>query len=265
MTAPAALRDLATDVAEEAGQLLVDALYRARTSVGSKSSPPDMVTEMDRAAEDLIVRRLAASRPDDGLLGEEGASRSGTSGVTWVIDPLDGTTNYLYRLPAFAVSIAAEVDGRPVAGVVHNPVLRETFAAAIRKGATLNGARLRVGDPPALPSALVGTGFAYDPSRRAAQAKVVARLIGHVRDIRRFGSAALDLCSLAAGRLDVYFEAGLQPWDLAAGALIASEAGAVLGTLEGEGWPTNEMAIAAHPALFEDFRSLLIRSRRRAG
>jgi myo-inositol-1(or 4)-monophosphatase len=265
VTSPAALRDLAVQVAEEAGQMLAEALPRMRTTVASKSTPTDMVTEMDRAAEELIVRRLRKARPDDGLLGEEGAARTGTSGVTWVIDPLDGTTNYLYRIPAFAVSIAAEVEGRPVAGVVHNPVLRETYAAAVREGATLNGAPLRLGDPPPLPSALVGTGFGYDPTRRAEQAKVVASLIGHVRDIRRFGSAALDLCALAVGRLDIYFEQGLQPWDLAAGALVASEAGAVLGTLDGEGWPTNEMTIAAHPALFEDFRSLLIRSRRRAG
>ena len=265
MTAPAALRDLAVEVAEEAGRLLADALHSARTSVTSKSSATDMVTEMDRSAEELIVRRLLKARPDDGLLGEEGSSRSSSSGVTWVIDPLDGTTNYLYRIPAFAVSIAAVADGRPVAGAVHNPVLRETFAAAVREGSTLNGAPLRLGDPPPLHSALVGTGFGYDPGRRAEQAKVVASMIGHVRDIRRFGSAALDLCSLALGRLDVYFEQGLQPWDLAAGALVASEAGAMLGTLDGAGWPTNEMTIAAHPALFEDFRSLLIRSRRRAG
>ena len=265
MTEPAPLRDLAVAIAEEAGQLLLEGLHRVRTSVGSKSSRTDMVTEMDRASEDLIVRRLRRARPDDGLIGEEGTSDAGTSRVTWVIDPLDGTTNYLYRLPAFAVSIAAEVDGRPVAGAVHNPVLRETFAAALREGSTLNDAPLRLGNPPQLPSALVGTGFAYDPTRRAQQARVAAKLIGHVRDIRRFGSAALDLCSLAAGRLDVYFEAGLQPWDLAAGALVASEAGATVGTLDGEGWPTTEMAIAAHPALFDDFRALLIRSRRRGG
>ena len=262
MTPPGALRDLAVDIAHEAGRLLADALHGARTSVGSKSTPTDMVTEMDRAAEDLITRRLRAARPDDGLLGEEGTSDSGTSGVTWVIDPLDGTTNYLYRLPAFAVSIAAEVDGRSVAGVVHNPVIGETYAAALGDGATLNGAPLTVGQPPALESALVATGFGYDPARRTQQAEVVARLIGNVRDIRRFGSAALDLCAVAAGRADVYFEQGCQRWDLAAGTLVAAEAGATVGTLEGEGWPNTDMAIAAHPALFEEFRGLLIRSRR---
>ncbi|MFP5328198.1 MAG: inositol monophosphatase family protein, partial [Acidimicrobiia bacterium] len=232
------------------------------SAVGSKSSPTDMVTEMDRAAEDLIVRRLRESRPDDGLIGEEGTSVASRSGVTWVIDPLDGTTNYLYRLPAFSVSIAAETEGGVVAGVVHNPVLAETYAAAAGEGATLNGSPLVIGEAPEMTSALVSTGFGYDPNRRREQAEVVARLIASVRDIRRFGSAALDLCSVASGRSDIYFEQGCQRWDMAAGALVAREAGAAVGSLEGEGWPTTEMAIAAHPALFEQFRELLIRSRR---
>lgn len=262
MTAPGSLRDLATAIAEETGAVLLEALHDVRSAVGSKSSPTDMVTEMDRAAEYLIVRRLRESRPDDGLIGEEGTSVASRSGVTWVIDPLDGTTNYLYRLPAFSVSIAAETDGDVVAGVVHNPVLAETYAAAAGEGATLNGSPLVIGEAPEMTSALVSTGFGYDPDRRREQAEVVARLIASVRDIRRFGSAALDLCSVASGRSDIYFEQGCQRWDMAAGALVAREAGAAVGSLEGEGWPTTEMAIAAHPALFEQFRELLIRSRR---
>lgn len=262
MTAPGSLRDLATSIAEETGAVLLEALHDVRSTVGSKSSPTDMVTEMDRAAEDLIVRRLRESRPDDGLIGEEGTSVASRSGVTWVIDPLDGTTNYLYRLPAFSVSIAAETEGDVVAGVVHNPVLAETYAAAAGEGATLNGSPLVIGEAPEMTSALVSTGFGYDPDRRREQAEVVARLIASVRDIRRFGSAALDLCSVASGRSDIYFEQGCQRWDMAAGALVAREAGAAVGSLEGEGWPTTEMAIAAHPALFEQFRELLIRSRR---
>lgn len=259
---PPALRDLAVAVAHEAGALLVGALHRPRSAVTAKSSATDMVTEMDRAAEALIVSRLRDERPGDGFVGEEGAADEGTSGITWVIDPLDGTTNYLYRLPAFAVSIAAELEGEAVAGVVFNPVLDETYAASRGGGATLNGAQLRLGPAPALAHALVATGFGYEPARRSHQAEVVARLIGEVRDIRRFGSAALDLCSVAVGRSDVYFEQGCQRWDLAAGALVASEAGATVGDLSGPGRPTAEMAIAAHPALFEEFRGLLVRSRR---
>lgn len=214
-----------------------------------------MVTEMDRAAEELITRRLLEARPDDAVVGEEGAAESGTSGVTWVVDPLDGTTNYLYRIPAFAVSIAAERDGQAVAGAVFNPVLHEMYAAARGEGATLNGAFLTLGDAPSLSSALVSTGFGYDPGRRTEQARVVSALIGSVRDIRRFGSAALDLCAVAAGRCDVYFEEGTQRWDHAAGALIASEAGASVVA-------DTEMTVAAHPALFDEFRALLLRCRR---
>lgn len=258
MTDPAALRALAVEIAEEAGALLLEGLSRRRTTVLSKSSSTDMVTEMDHAAEALIVERLRARRPADAIVGEEGADDTGTTGVTWVIDPLDGTTNYLYRLPAFAVSIAAEADGEALAGAVYNPVLREMFSASLGDGATLNDETLRIGDPPPLATALVATGFGYDPERRAAQARAVAHLIGQIRDIRRFGSAALDLCSVAAGRADVYFEEGTQRWDHAAGALVASEAGARVVA-------STEMTVAAHPALFDEFEALLLRCRRSAG
>jgi myo-inositol-1(or 4)-monophosphatase len=233
MADPDALCRLAGEVAEEAATLLRDGLGRARLEVATKSTGTDMVTEMDRGAEALIVERLLAARPDDGLLGEEGTDRPGTSGVRWVVDPLDGTTNYLYGLPGFAVSIGAELDGQVVAGVVHDVVRDESFRATLGGGATRDGAPIGVSDTVELGLALVATGFSYDPARRARQAAVLTQVAPAVRDIRRFGAAAVDLCSVACGRVDAYYERGLAPWDLAAGGLIAAEAGAVVSDFEG--------------------------------
>lgn len=251
------LRHLATTIAAEAAALLRDGLGRPRTDVRTKATGTDMVTEMDRAAEALIVSRLEAARPDDGMLGEEGTDRPGTSGVRWVFDPLDGTTNYLYELPGFSVSIAAELHGEVVAGVVHDVVRDESFSAVRGGGATRDGVPIRPSDESELPLALVATGFAYEPDRRARQAAVIGELIPRIRDIRRFGAAAVDLCSVACGRVDAYFERGLAPWDLAAGALIAREAGAVVTGFDG-GPPSGEGILAATPAVAEPLRRLVV-------
>jgi myo-inositol-1(or 4)-monophosphatase len=184
-----------------------------------------MVSDADRAAEEAISSLLRAERPDDGLLGEEGLSVEGTSGRRWVVDPLDGTTNYLYRYRAWAVSVALEDDEGPLAGVVLDPLAEELFSAVRGEGAALNGSPIRVRDVDDLGRALIATGFGYDPDVRRGQAEVLLRLLPRVRDVRRAGAAALDLCHVAAGRLDGYYERGINHWDWAAGALIVTEAG----------------------------------------
>lgn len=224
---------LALEAAAAAGSLLLDGLAQAPAEVDTKTSLTDMVSELDVASEELITRTILSARSQDGVLGEEGGlTGPGTSGVRWVVDPLDGTTNYLYRFPAWAVSIAAERDGEVVAGVVHDPTHGETFSAVKGQGAWCNGERMRVDGAPALAVSLVGTGFGYDAGTRAVQGAVLARVLPCVRDVRRAGAAALDLCWVAAGRLDGYYERGLQPWDWAAGMLVAREAGALVDVLD---------------------------------
>lgn len=250
------LLELAAGLARRAGGLLVDGLARRRHDVGTKTSDTDMVTEMDHASERLIVQRLLAARPDDAVLGEEGSRRDGSSGVRWVIDPLDGTTNYLYGLPAFTVSIAAEIDGMAVVGVVADPSYGDVFTATRGGGAHCNGDPITVSAATDLSTSLVATGFSYLPDERARQAEVLERVLPAVRDIRRFGSASLDLCGVACGRLDAYYEAVLQPWDVAAGIVIAAEAGATVEGLEG-GPPSQGSVLATTPALAEPMRRLL--------
>ena len=253
---PKELRLLAEAVARETGALLHDALDRARLEVGTKTTGTDMVTEMDRAAEAHIVAGLLGARPDDGMLGEEGTDRAGTSGVRWIVDPLDGTTNYLYALPGYAVSIGAELDGQVVAGVVFDVERDELFSATLGGGATRNGAPVRASGVSALPLALVATGFSYDAERRRRQAQVLVEVLPRIRDVRRFGAAAVDLCSVACGRVDGYWEKGLQPWDLAAGALIAAEAGAVVTDLHG-GPAVTDSVVAAAPGIAAELLSLV--------
>jgi myo-inositol-1(or 4)-monophosphatase len=243
-----ALARLAEDVAREAGALLHAALHGQRSMVTTKTSGTDMVTEMDRASEALIVERLLAARPDDAILAEEGSARDGTSGVRWVIDPLDGTTNYLYGHPTYSVSIAAEVDGEVVAGVVGDPSLGEYFTATKGGGAFLNGRPVTHSGKDDLSTALVGTGFAYVRALRARQAEVLVAVLPAVRDIRRAGAASLDLCWVGCGRLDGYYEVSLQPWDVAAGILIAAEAGALVSGVDG-GPPSAASVLAAAPAV----------------
>jgi myo-inositol-1(or 4)-monophosphatase len=259
----AGLRDLAVELATGAGALLLDGLHQARREIDTKSSATDMVTEVDRASEAFITSVLAERRPDDGLLGEEGSKREGSSGVRWLIDPLDGTTNYLYGYPAFSVSIAAEVDGTVEVGVVRDPLHDETFSAVRGGGAFCNDHRLSVAGPPTLATALLATGFAYKPEARARQAHVLTHVLPAVRDIRRAGSAALDLCAVAMGRVDAYYERGMGPWDFAAGAFVAQEAGAWVGDLD-EGPPSTDIVIAAPPHLAGALRDLLRTAESRA-
>ena len=212
-----------------------------------------MVSDADRDAETVIEQILLGERPDDGLLAEEGAHRESGSDRRWVVDPLDGTTNFLYGLPAWVVSVALEDDGGGLVAVVHHPVGGETFSAARGGGAHMNGEPIRVREPERLGSSLIATGFAYEPERRRAQAQKLVEVISEVRDIRRAGAAALDLCWVASGRLDGYFERGLKPWDWAAGRLIVAEAGGALRDLEGE--PSG--VVAAAPAIVEELRALV--------
>jgi myo-inositol-1(or 4)-monophosphatase len=256
------LLELATTAARSAGALVRDERPRHVDVAATKSSPTDVVTEMDTAAEALLTRTLLSARPDDGLLGEEGGLRPGTSGLTWVVDPIDGTVNYLYDIPAYAVSVAV-VAGEPdpagwhaLAGCVHNPVTGETWTAAAGRGAWLDGRRVEVNQGVALDRALVGTGFGYTAERRAEQARVLATLLPRVRDVRRAGAASLDLCAVACGRLDAYYERGLKPWDLAAGGLVAAEAGA---RVRGLGrMPAGEaMVVAGAPPLADELAGLV--------
>ncbi len=226
---PAALLVLAIEVARAAGAELVSRYGRIE-GLDTKSSATDPVSDADRAAEAMIVKMLLAARPDDGLIGEEGASRTSGSGITWVIDPLDGTVNYLYELDNFSVSIAAEDAAGGLAGVVFDPIRNRMYTAIRGRGAFVDGVALHVTEPVALDKALLGTGFGYTSERRTAQAAIIARVLPQIRDIRRFGSAALNLCQVAGGQLDAYYEEGVQHWDVAAGGLIATEAGALMTT-----------------------------------
>jgi myo-inositol-1(or 4)-monophosphatase len=276
VTDPEALLRIAVDAAREAGRLLASWRGGERPEViDTKSSPTDVVTEMDRRSEALITEWIRAIRPGDTVLGEEGGQTLGghpdpdaagdRARVRWVVDPLDGTVNYLYDLPDWAVSIAAEVDGTILAGVVEVPRFGETFTAAAGHGAWLHrdgnlgtAIALRCNSGVPLGQALVGTGFGYDSGRRRVQGEVVAALLPHVRDIRRGGSAAVDLCSVAAGRMDAFFERGLNYWDYAAGGLIAREAGALVGGLSGRPEST-AMTVAAGPDLFPHLDAFLTR------
>lgn len=253
---PADLLAIAIELARSAGQLAL-AMHSGLGDHDTKSTPTDVVTAADRAAEALLVEGIRRRRPGDGILGEEGAAEAGTTGVRWVVDPIDGTVNYLYGLPQWGVSIGVEVDGAAAAGVVFDPAKDELFAAVRAGGATLNGDPLRCTSASELSQALVATGFGYDARRRAAQAAVLPELLPAVRDIRRVGAGALDLCAVAAGRVDAYYELGLSPWDMSAGLLIATEAGARVGGLRGQP-PSAAMVLATAPGVFDALHDLLV-------
>ena len=261
VTVPA-LRALAQALATEAGDV-VRALRPERVVVAStKSSDVDPVTAMDRAVEELLVARLTTERPEDAILGEEGDDVPGTSGLTWVVDPIDGTVNYLYGVASYAVSVAV-VSGPPdpakwtvLAGCVHDVVTGRTWSAGRGEGATLDGVPLPDVEPAPLSRSLVGTGFGYAASRRAGQARVLTHVLPHVRDIRRLGSAAIDLCLLAQGSYDLYHERGLNPWDMAAGSLVAEEAGASVVGLRGHA-PGVTMTIAGRGPALEQLVAIL--------
>jgi len=261
--ASAALLDLARDIAVRASEFTLQARRAGVSVAATKSTHTDIVTAVDRDTEALIRSLILDARPADGIVGEEDATHDGTSGLDWVVDPIDGTVNFLYGIPAWAVSIAVVegadaggVGGTTLAGVVVNPVTGELFEATAGGGARLAGRELAVNPTVALGSALVGTGFGYAAEQRRKQARVLLDLLPKVRDIRRIGSAALDLSALAAGRLDAFYEHGLNAWDHAAGALIAREAGARIGG-PGGGRENSELLIAAAPGLYEELAAAL--------
>jgi myo-inositol-1(or 4)-monophosphatase len=259
-------------VAVAAGRLVVDERPRQVEASATKSSPTDIVTIMDTRAEELLRELLLSERPDDAFFGEEGDDHEGTSGLTWVVDPIDGTVNYLYDLPAYAVSVAA-VAGDPkepgawqvVAGAVADPALRRVYHAALGCGAyergwddpaSSRGTKLTVGSVDVLSAALVGTGFGYTPERRLEQGQTLLELLPRVRDIRRFGSAALDLCSVATGRLDGFYESGLNAWDVAAGWLLVTEAGGVVTGPRG-GPPSPTLTVAGNVAVQRELLAIV--------
>ncbi|CAB4758979.1 MAG: inositol monophosphatase [Actinobacteria bacterium] len=244
------LLKLALTIARSAGDLLVN--RPASWDLTVKSTAIDIATQMDHASEKLIVDAILSARPDDGIIGEEGAARTSTSGITWVIDPVDGTVNYFYGLPGWNISIAAKDSNGTIVGVVHAPTIGSTWHASRGGGAFLNGVRIECNDPVELNRALISTGFAYDVKDRAHQLEIIDRLVPQIRDIRRMGAAATDLCCVATGMVDGYVETGLKEWDLAAGSLIAVEAGAVVTT---HTWRGMELTVAAGPLLHAQLRS----------
>ncbi|HEY9562349.1 MAG TPA: inositol monophosphatase family protein [Nocardioides sp.] len=257
-----ALLDLARRVAREAADFVAANSHGVEVAA-TKTSPVDVVTEVDRASERLIRERILGERPEDGFLGEEDGGVAGTSGVRWIVDPIDGTVNFLYGLPEYAISIAAEQDGRVVAGAVVNVATRVEWSAALGQGARRDGIGLRVRPAPPLAESLVLTGFNYDSDVRRVQAAGLATLLPRVRDIRRFGSCALDLCHIAEGTADGYYEEGIAEWDHAAGALIAREAGAQTELTTGRAG--RQMLICAPPEGFAALRSALVDSGLLAG
>ncbi|NLT25094.1 MAG: inositol monophosphatase [Microbacteriaceae bacterium] len=265
MPSDGALLELALALAQEAGELIAARRAEGVEVAATKTTIVDVVTAADREAEQLLRDRLARLRPDDGFYGEESDPTAGGTGLTWVVDPIDGTVNYLYGIPNYAVSIAV-VTGDPardpaefetIAGVVLAPAAGECYAAVRGGGATLNGAPIGVGDGPAeLAQTLLATGYAYEPETRRLQAEIWLALAGVVRDVRRMGAASLDLCGVASGRLDAYFEIGLKPWDWAAGALIAREAGAEVSGWSGEA-ESRGMLVCGHPRISADLQQML--------
>jgi myo-inositol-1(or 4)-monophosphatase len=257
-----ALRALAERAARSAGALVRDGRPATVEVAATKSSAVDVVTQMDLAAERVLREVIGQERPDDGVLGEEGGLQPGSSGITWVLDPIDGTVNYLYGIPAYAVSVAA-VAGPPepgswslLAGCVHAVADGRTWTAARGLGAELDGRALRVAGARPLAESLCGTGFGYRADRRRAQARVLLEVLPRVRDVRRIGSAAMDLCLVASGGLDLYFERGLNPWDLAAAQLVAQEAGAVVTGLRGQAAGT-AMTVAGQDPTVRELVALL--------
>jgi myo-inositol-1(or 4)-monophosphatase len=243
---------LAQSVATHAGQLLME--RPSSFDLTEKSTAIDFATQMDEKAEAYIVETLLAARPDDGIVAEEGATRESSSGITWVIDPLDGTVNYFYGLPGWNVSIAARDSQGSLVGVVNAPTINSLWHAVRGQGAFHNGQAIRSTSGVSLDRALIGTGFAYDVADRTEQVVMTSTLLPRIRDIRRMGSAAVDLCHVGMGALDGYFERGLKEWDWAAGALVATEAGASV-IHRGDG--LRKLTIAAGPGLFTELQDAL--------
>jgi myo-inositol-1(or 4)-monophosphatase len=253
---PGGLREIAEAIAREAGHQLREAFAGPRVNVTAKSSPTDLVSEADHAAERLIRERLSAARPGDGFLGEEGGDEAGTSGLRWVVDPLDGTINYLFRIPQWAVSIACEDETGTIAGVIYDPMRDELWSAERDGPALLDGRPIHCSDRSDLATAMVATGFGYDADVRRLQAQVTAGLLPQVRDIRRFGAAALDLAWAACGRIDAFYERGLNDWDLAAGELLCRRAGMAVRYLEPSP-PAAGGVVVAPPRLIDALERLV--------
>lgn len=257
MSATDELVDLAVEGAHAAGALLMDHFRKPAEGVEAKSTPTDLVSDADKASEALLMDLIASKRPSDGILSEEGAEGASSSGLTWVVDPLDGTVNYLFGIPVWCVSIAVEDDSGGVVGVVHNPNMNETFTAARGQGARLNGKRVEVSRRTDLSSALVGTGFAYDARARVVQAEIATRVLPVARDIRRAGSAALDLASLSCGRLDAFYEAPMEAWDKAAGVVLIREAGGIVSELSAP-YDLSPGVVAGNPVLHDALRAVVL-------
>ncbi|MGA0065139.1 MAG: inositol monophosphatase family protein [Ilumatobacteraceae bacterium] len=254
---------LARDLARRAGRTALEGRRSgALRNVTTKTTGTDMVTEFDRRGEELIVTELRRQRPHDAIVGEEGANHPGSSGITWYVDPIDGTTSFLYDLPTWCVSIGAGDAHGPLAGAVYIPALDEMFWAVRGAGARLNDAPIRCNTDVDVSRALCATGFSYSAAHRTVQMRRVAEFIDKIRDIRRSGAAAIDLCFVACGRVDAYFEENLHSWDLAAGELIAREAGAVSGDYAGGPLRPDEVLVAG-PSIFADLSGLLVAAARR--
>ena len=245
------LLGVAISAATQAGELLRERFHEPARGVGTKSTPTDLVSDADRDAEWLVRKLLRDARPDDGLIAEEGNGFRSSSGITWIVDPLDGTVNYLFGIRQWCVSIACRDEAGLLCGVVHDPNHSETFSAVRDHGAVVEGRSLSVRDPQSLAQAMISTGFSYESKQRSAQAAVVARLLPKVRDIRRMGSAALDLCSVASGRTDGFFEAPLEPWDRSAGEMIVREAGGVVSDITAAAGSSTGL-VASGPAIHDE-------------
>ena len=251
----AELLKLAESVARATGSLLMD--RPDSFTLTEKSSAVDFATQMDQQAEEMIVKLILAQRPDDGIIGEEGAARQSKSGITWVIDPIDGTVNYLYDLPGWCISIAAKDENGGLIGVVYSPSTNSLWKAKRGGGAFLNNSPIRCNEPVQLNRALVGSGFAYDIERRKVQAEFMARFLPEIRDLRRLGACAVDICHVASGSLDAFFEAGVNEWDYAAAGLIAAEAGAKVTIKSGIWNGQKHQVLAAGPSLHAAIEALL--------
>lgn len=242
------LLELAERIAREAGKFLIQ--RPSKFELDQKSGVLDFATQMDHESESFIVKSILEARPNDGILGEEGANRSGTSGYTWVIDPIDGTVNYLYAFPGWCISIAVKDEDGGLVGVVHSPTIDMTWTAVRGGGSFCNGVPLQCNEPVPLNRALVATGFAYDLERRKGQADFIKSLLPKIRDVRRMGACAVDICLIASGGLDAHFEAGVNEWDFAAAALVAQEAGAKFTAVKGIWNGEKYFVLSAGPSLY---------------
>lgn len=242
------LRHVAEQLARAAGDMALKGRKSGDVTAITKSSPTDMVTQYDKASEEMVTTGLRTLRPDDAIVGEEGANYDGTSGITWHIDPIDGTSNFFFDIPMWAVSIGAVDAHGPIAGAVYAPALGEMFTASRGEGATLNGTPISVRTNSLLSDALVCTGFSYRAHERGVHARRVAQMVTQIRDIRRFGAAAIDLCFVACGRYDAYFEEHLHSWDLIAGQIIATESGAIVTNYAGD-TVTPQQVLASQPGI----------------